>query len=114
METHKGSAAFFVPIHIAALKNLRCGNNRLDEAKRELWVQFADMEEYQRREGELLELLRDSDGQDPVVIYLAKERAVKRLGANRSVLADEALISRLKAKLGEKNIKLWEKSIEKL
>ena len=85
-----------------------------DEAKRELWVQFADMEEYQRREGELLELLRDSDGQDPVVIYLAKERAVKRLGANRSVLADEALISRLKAKLGEKNIKLWEKSIEKL
>ena len=84
-----------------------------DEARQELWIQFADMEEYRQKEADVFTILRESDGRDPVVIYLAKERAVKRLGANMGVLADRELISRLKAKVGEKNIKLWEKSIEK-
>ncbi len=82
-----------------------------DEAKQELWIQFADMEEYQTKEEEVFRILRESDGRDPVVIYLAKERAAKRLGPNMSVLADQDLISRLGVEVGEQNIRLWQKKI---
>ena len=58
--------------------------------------------------------LSGSDGQDQVVIYLAKERAMKRLGANMTVFANNELVNELNKKLGEKNIKVLEKSIEKM
>ncbi|MCD7981620.1 MAG: DNA polymerase III subunit alpha [Clostridiales bacterium] len=84
-----------------------------DDAKRELWIRFDSMEEYREREGEVLELLRESDGTDSVAFYLGKERAVKHLGANMSVSADEALISGLNVKLGDGRVKVLEKAIEK-
>mgnify|MGYP006876967244 FL=1 len=47
-----------------------------------MWIQFADRETFEQQENETLALLSGSDGQDQVVIYLAKEHAMKRLGAN--------------------------------
>lgn len=79
---------------------------------KEVWLQFADKEEYSVKEQELLKLLCDSDGADDVVIYVANPRAVKRLGPNRRVYADRELLGRLESFLGEKNVKLIEKSIE--
>ncbi len=84
-----------------------------DDAKRELWIRFASMEEYREREPEVLEILKGSDGTDGVVFYLDKERAVRRLGANMGVSADGDLISRLSVKLGEGRVKVLEKAIEK-
>ncbi|MCD8232718.1 MAG: DNA polymerase III subunit alpha [Clostridiales bacterium] len=83
------------------------------EAKRELWLQFATMEEYKSLETEIFEILRESDGRDEVVFYVASPRAIRRLGANMTVLADSELLLELKRKLGEKNVKVLEKAIEK-
>ena len=85
-----------------------------DEARRELWLQFSDLEEYERREAEIFDLLHSSDGRDQVVIYLSSSRAMKRLGENMGVLADSELLGKLYAALGEKNVKVLEKSIEKI
>ena len=85
-----------------------------DDARRELWIQFPDKETFEKQENEILTLLSGSDGQDQVVIYLAKERAMKRLGKNMSVFANNELINELNKKVGEKNIKVLEKSIEKM
>lgn len=85
-----------------------------DDARRELWIQFADRETFEQQENETLALLSGSDGQDQVVIYLAKEHAMKRLGANMTVFANNKLVNELNKKLGEKNIKVLEKSIEKM
>lgn len=85
-----------------------------DDARRELWIQFADRETFEQQENEILGLLSGSDGQDQVVIYLAKEHAMKRLGANMTVFANNELVNELNKKLGEKNIKVLEKSIEKM
>ena len=85
-----------------------------DDARRELWIQFPDKETFEKQENEILALLSGSDGQDQVVIYLAKERAMKRLGKNMSVFANNELINELNKKVGEKNIKVLEKSIEKM
>ena len=85
-----------------------------DDARRELWIQFADRETFEQQENETLALLSGSDGQDQVIIYLAKEHAMKRLGTNMTVFANNELVNELNKKLGEKNIKVLEKSIEKM
>ncbi|MCD8109120.1 MAG: DNA polymerase III subunit alpha [Clostridiales bacterium] len=84
-----------------------------DEAKRELWIRFATMENYRDRESEVLAILRESDGNDAVVFYVEENRAIRRLGANMGVSADDALISLLNEKIGYENVKVLEKAIEK-
>lgn len=85
-----------------------------EQTKRELWLQYADKETYLAKEAELLDMLRASDGQDAVVIYCKKEKAVKRLTANRSVNADKLLLNKLTNYLGESCVKVIEKPIENL
>ena len=85
-----------------------------EQTKRELWLQYGSKEEYLAEEAQLLELIKDSDGQDAVVIYCRKEKAVKRLGAGRSVSADARLLSRLTNYLGESCVKVIEKPIENI
>ena len=84
------------------------------DVPKELWIKFPDKESFMAGEGDLLESLKESEGNDTVVIYLEKERAKKVLPANRNVSASTELLRVLAEKLGEKNIKLVEKKIEKL
>lgn len=49
-----------------------------------------------------------------MVIWLKKERAKKLLPANWNILADQEIIATLTKKLGEENVKLVEKNIEKM
>ena len=56
-----------------------------EQTKRELWLQYADKETYLNGEAELFDMLKDSDGQDIVVIFCKKEKAVKRLAANKKI-----------------------------
>ena len=78
---------------------------------RQLWLQFEDKEIYQAMEGEILGILKESEGPDSVVIYLNKERAKKILPANWKVEAAGELMETLICKLGEKNVKLVEKNL---
>jgi DNA polymerase-3 subunit alpha len=82
------------------------------DTRKDLWLQFATMEVYAQKEEELLGILRNSDGMDEVVIYVADSKQVKRLGAGRSVLAEEPLLGELRGFLGEENVKVVEKNIE--
>lgn len=84
-----------------------------DSVPREVWLQFASKEEYMTREQNLFEMLHDSDGNDEVVIYLAREKAVKRLGKHLAIQANAEMLTRLTNFLGEKNVKVVEKNVEK-
>ena len=83
-----------------------------DDTRKEVWLQFATKEDYAGRQKELDALLRESEGADEVVIYVASPRAVKRLGKDRGVFAGEKLLSALAGFVGENNLKVVEKSIE--
>lgn len=85
-----------------------------EQTRRELWLQYADKVAYLAQEQELFEMLKDSDGQDTVVIYCKKEKAVKRLPANRNVNADRILYGKLTNYLGESCVKVIEKPIENI
>lgn len=81
---------------------------------KELWLKFPDKDTYVKSEREILELLRESEGSDSVIIYLESERAKKVLPANWNVNASDGLIDILTKKLGEINVRLVEKKLEKI
>ena len=83
-----------------------------DQTKRELWIRFPDIETYLEEEQIVFGYLADSEGEDEVVIYCAKERAVKRLPRNRNISINERILSRLMNHYGESRIKVVEKAID--
>ncbi len=83
-----------------------------DEAPRELWIQFLDRESYEAAAPDLQDLLRESDGNSQVILYLRAEKAKKRMGANWSVGIREELLDALRKKFGAENVKVVEKTIE--
>ena len=85
-----------------------------DDVPGELWIQFSSKETFLAQEKELYDVLKDSDGRDSVVIYIRSPKAVKRLGPSANVKINKDLLDRLYDKYGEENVKVVEKSIEKL
>ena len=82
-----------------------------DETKKELWLQFADMDSYTKQEPCIMEKLRASDGQDDVVVYIADRRVMKRLGPQWRVAAAMPLTQSLSAVVGQENVKVVEKNV---
>ena len=83
-----------------------------EQKKRELWIQFPDKEDYIKNEQILFGYIADSEGDDEVVIYCAKEKAIKRLPKNRNILVNPQILSRLMNHFGESRVKVVEKAIE--
>jgi len=83
-----------------------------EQTKKELWLQYANKQEFLSQEYTLYEMLAASDGDDQVIIYCKAERAVKRLPMNRNVHVDERLLAKLFNYLGESCVKVIEKPIE--
>lgn len=79
----------------------------------ELWLQFENQAFYESHIDDVMAALRDSDGKDRVVMYLKEERKMRRLSENWAVLAGPDLLGRLYRILGEKNVKVVQKVIEK-
>ncbi len=80
---------------------------------RELWIQFADRESFDREESKLYDFLREEEGKDRVVIYVRNPKSIKRLSENWGITASGELIGRLEGYFGKENVKVVEKSIEK-
>ena len=83
------------------------------EIPRELWIQFQDQAEYSEKMDAVMAELRNSEGKDRVVMYLKQEKMMKRLSENWGVEAAGTLLVNLYQILGEKNIKVVQKNIEK-
>ena len=83
-----------------------------ERTKKELWIQFPDKATFLDEEQIVYGYLADSDGDDEVMIYCAKERAVKKLPKNRNIGINEQILSRLMNHFGEKRVKVVEKPIE--
>ena len=84
-----------------------------DSVKRELWLQFSTKEEFEAKEQELYGKLHDSDGRDSVVIYISSIKAMKRLPNNYNICINQEIVNNLTNFLGENNVKVVEKIIEK-
>lgn len=85
-----------------------------DQVPQELWIKYKNLKEFQEDEQTLYALLDGFDGNDLVVIYCEEERCMKKLPKSRSVKADSDLIQRLLTNYSKENVRITEKSIEKL
>ena len=83
------------------------------EIPSEIWIRFPDRAAFENTEEEIRKIAVSSPGKDRVIVYLEKERAMKRL--NCFTDADEAggVLVTLKQKYGGGNVKVVEKCIEK-
>ena len=77
-----------------------------DEIPKKLWIQFQTKEDYLSVNDELMELLKESDGKDTVIIYIKSTNEKKILPPNLSVLAERGLIETLSEKFGQENVKV--------
>ena len=83
-----------------------------DDTRKELWLQFPTKSDFSEKEQQVYDILRDSDGNDEVVIYISDVKDLKRLPRNRAVGTNSVLLARLTEFLGEKNVKVVETGIE--
>ena len=83
------------------------------EIPNELWLQFENQGSYEAKIDSVMAVLRNSEGKDRVVMYLKEERKLRRLSENWAVDAKGKLLADLYGLLGEKNVKVVQKTIEK-
>ena len=77
-----------------------------DEVPKSLWLRFASLKDWLAAETALYDIIENYDGRDSVVVYLEDQRLKKRLPPNRSVRADQELMTRLAGLFGAENVKL--------
>lgn len=85
-----------------------------DTLDKEVWIKFENKELFQELEEKLYDMIKESDGNDAIVIYIESIKAMKRLAPSKNVKADQNLIRQLAKYFGEKNVKVVEKNIENL
>lgn len=85
-----------------------------EQTKKELWLQYEGKADFLAREAELYDLIKESDGDDQVVIYCKAEKAVKRLPRSSNIHVEPGILSRLTNYLGESCVKVIEKPIENI
>lgn len=76
------------------------------QSGKKLWIKFPDKETYQSREQELFHAIADSDGKNPVGIFIENPKAMKTLPSNRNVKADQELLEKLSGIFGMENVKI--------
>ena len=74
------------------------------ELKKKVWIKFPDMEAYKAAEAGLMDMLKESEGKDGIVIYIENPKAKKELPPNQNVEADESLVNRLQERFGRENV----------
>ena len=84
-----------------------------DETPKQLWLKFDTMDDYTQKERVVMDMLRQSDGGNEVIIYISDTKQMKKLGRNYSVNAGAELVGALGNYLGIENVKIVEKNIEK-
>ena len=83
-----------------------------EDIPREIWIQFKDKAEYSAAEAELQSFLQSASGTSAVVIYLKDVKAMKRLPAAFCIRINEEILSELKKKYGESNVKVVQRVLK--
>jgi DNA polymerase-3 subunit alpha len=85
-----------------------------DSIPQELWIKYPNLETFQKDEEALYSILQEYDGNDTVIVYCEAEKCMKKLPKSRSIKVNNDLIQRLITIYSVENIRIAEKSIEKL
>lgn len=85
-----------------------------EDIPREIWIQFHNKDSYAQHSQELLADLRQSPGNNAVVIYLKDVKAMKKLPVGYQVQIQEPWLNHMYEKYGKTNVKVVEKGLKNL
>ena len=77
-----------------------------DDMPRNLWIRFASLEEYEEKKEALDRFVDEHGGQDQVIVYVSKEKAMKRLPSGQGVRASEENVALAGTLFGSRNVSL--------
>lgn len=77
-----------------------------DAIPKKLWVKFPTRTAYEEKKQVLFDILKESEGNDSVVIYVENPKSMNPLKDNWNVNAEEGLIGRLEEQFGRENVKV--------
>ena len=83
-----------------------------EDCHKDVWVQFANMEEYEAKEQQLLDTIHSMDGADSLVVFLSDSRQRKNMGAACTLSATPDNLSKLAAVFGEANVRVVDRKVE--
>ena len=83
-----------------------------EECRSEVWIQFTDKESYTSSESELQSLITSMPGGDTLVIYLTKEKQVRRMPPAFNLCGDSVNLAALATHYGEANVRTVAKTLE--
>ena len=84
-----------------------------DELPKEIWIKFDNKDVYMQREAELCRMLEPESGNDRIVIFCAREKAVKRLENRYAVQGDGRVLEMLRKAFGGENVKLQQSVLKR-
>lgn len=85
-----------------------------DQIPKQVWIQFKNKEEYEKEAEQLEKYMEENPGEAELIIYCQEERARKNYGKERKISAKEDVLKKLAEIYKEENVKVVEKSVEKL
>ena len=77
-----------------------------DAIPKKLWIKFPTRTAYEEKKQALFDILKESEGNDSVVIYVENPKSMNPLKDNWNVNAEEGLIGRLEEQFGRENVKV--------
>lgn len=78
----------------------------IEDTRKELWIACSDKADYDRKAQAVEDFCFEHQGRVPVIIYLRREKAAKKLGRDLQVTTDAATIEALREICGEENVKV--------
>lgn len=82
------------------------------EVPAEIWIRFPDRDAFEQEEKDIRNIVSPFPGTDRVIVYLEKERAMKRMNCFTDAEDAGGVLVTLKQKFGGDNVKVVEKRIE--
>ena len=71
-----------------------------------MWIRFADKDSYEAASADLNELIKASDGNDEVAIFLSSTKQIKKLGRAFAIKADKVMMESLEKRFGKENVQI--------
>lgn len=85
-----------------------------EQIPKQIWIQFENKAAYQAEVEFLTQLLRENPGEAELIIYCKAEKARKSYGMQSRISLSESVREKLEGKYKTENVKVVEKTVEKL